>query len=152
IGVLWLALAAMCGWTLLFSLAQWALAFAVFWGVIAAVGSRAWYTGARHPGLDPRVGGSIGGAPARFWFVWTAIRTIFDRAKHELSTAGNRLLAPAWPTVVEIVEVILPALFILVALYAAVPGAAQELSPLEAARGAGPAIRLVTPITDYEIA
>ena len=38
------------------------------------------------------------------------------------------------------------AAFVAVAIYAVVPGVGQELAPLEAARGAGPAVRVVTPI------
>ena len=58
----------------------------------------------------------------------------------------------AFVDVDDAVLVGLVALVVLVATYAVVPGVAQELAPLEAPRGARPAVRVVPPIAQFQIA
>ncbi len=164
LAVVWLALAALTGWPGLFTASQVTLVLTIMCGVTAAVETRSWYAAARHPWLDPWFLEVQGCALALYCLICGAVRWTFEWVAEERAEfvvappapnwfiTGGRLLSPPWPAVDHVIEVLLVALVAVVATYAVVPGVAQELAPLEAARGAGPVVRDVPPIETWQLA
>ncbi len=165
LSVVWLALATLAGWSGLFTASQAALVLTIVCGVTAAVETRPWYAAAAHPWLDPWFLEAQGIALALYCLVRGGVRWTFERLAEERAEfvveppapgwflTGGQLLSPPWPAVDHVIEVALVALVVLVATYAVVPGVAQELAPLEAARSAAaPAVRAVPPIDDWQVA
>jgi hypothetical protein len=72
---LWLVLALLTGWAVVFTGAQVAAVLAVFAGVLAGVGARDWYVAARHPWLDPWFLQAQGLALAGFCLVLGVVRS-----------------------------------------------------------------------------
>ncbi|MEX2112460.1 MAG: hypothetical protein WD845_04705, partial [Pirellulales bacterium] len=164
LAAVWLALSFVTSWAGVFTASQIAAVLAIFAGVTAAVETRDWYTAAAHPWLDPWFLAAEGVALAFFALVMGGVRWIFSRIAARRAefvielpppawyAVGDRLLNAPWPAVDRVLQVVLVVVFVAVAIYAAVPGVGQELAPLEAARGAAAAVRVVTPIDDFEIA
>ncbi len=164
LALVWLGLAIVSGWASAFAASQLATALAIFLGVTAAAETRAWYTAAAHPWLDPWFVEAHGIAFSLYTLVLGSVRWLCGRVADQRDeeviespaplwyVRGAKLLHAAWPGVDQVLQVGLVTLFVAVAVYAVVPGAGQELAPLEAARGAGPAIRVVAPIENFQIA
>jgi hypothetical protein len=164
LAVIWLAVAIFRSWAVVFSVSQIATVLAIFVGVVAAVETREWYAAAAEPWLDPWFlagqGIALGLYVLAFGVVrWKYAQVAAARAEHviegpapALFARGQKLLDAPWPSVDRSLLVVLASLFVAVAIYAVVPGAGQELGPLEAPRGAGPAVRVVAPLEDFEIA
>ncbi len=164
LAAVWLALSLVTSWAGVFTASQIAAVLAIFAGVTAAVETRDWYTTAAHPWLDPWFLAGQGVALALFALVMGCVRWMFSRIAARRAefvielpppvwyAVGDRLLNAPWPAVDRVLQVVLVAVFMAVAIYAVVPGVGQELAPLEAARGAGAAVRVVTPIDDFKVA
>jgi hypothetical protein len=155
----WFLLAALDASPSFFTASQAALVLAIASGVIIAVELREWYQSAAHPWLDPYFVQGLGIVLAAYCVAfglarWAFGRAIANRAEQVVDTrrrgwldALSSLFDPPWPTVDRVVEVVVIGLLLLVAIYAASPGIAQELSPTQAAGD-----RVVTPIEQFEIA
>jgi hypothetical protein len=143
LAAVWLCLAFLVGWRLLVTASQLAAVFAVLCGVTAGVESRAWYGAVPRPWLDPWFLEAQGIALAVYCLVVHTMRSWFR---------GGAKPQAVWMHVDHVVLMGLVALVVLLATYAVVPGVAQELAPLEAPRGAGPAVRVVPPIERFQIA
>jgi len=164
LAAVWLALALITGWAGIFTLSQLAMVAAIFVGVTAVVEEREWYTAARLAWLDPWFVAAQGSALAAFAAVMGGIRWFFrriaDRRNEEVIeppapawyAVGDRLLNAPWPAVDRVVRAGVATAFVATSIYAAWPGAGQELTPLESARGTAPAVRVVTPLAAFQIA
>jgi hypothetical protein len=157
LGGVWLVLAALAVSPGLFSAAQVVMVLAILCGVTAAVKTRAWYAVSPHPWLDPWFLEAQAIALAAYCLVLTAIRWAIARwsARRPESAsdvvparlaAGAQLLNTPWPAVDRVVTVATIAVTVLIAIYAILPGAAQELSPTQVVGD-----RVVTPIQTFEI-
>jgi hypothetical protein len=159
LGGVWLVLAALLDSRAAFTASQIAIIGAILCGVTAAVETRTWYTSARHPWLDPRFLEAQGIALAAYCAVLTGIRWLIGRGlanggDQQLANpwarplaASDRLINPPWPAVDQVVSNGVVAITVLVAAYAVLPGAAQELTPTQVAGD-----RVVTPIEQFQIA
>jgi hypothetical protein len=143
LAVIWLVLGALGRWPVLLIASQAALVLAIMCGVTAAVENREWYLAARHPWLDPWFLEAQGIALVGYCLLMIAVRRQWNKVSNS-DAAG-------WP-IAKTVEIGLVLLLAAIATYAVLPGAAQELEPLEAARGTAPAVRVVTPIENFEMA
>ncbi|MGE3244421.1 MAG: hypothetical protein AB7I57_25385, partial [Pirellulales bacterium] len=164
VAAVWLALALLTGWASIFTLSQLAVVSAIFLGVTAAVEGRDWYAATRFAWLDPWFIAAQGIALAAFAAAMGGVRWFFrriaDRRNEQVIeppapawyAIGERLLNAPWPAVDRVVRAGAATVFVALALYAVWPGMAQELAPLEAARGTASAERVVTPIAAYQIA
>lgn len=164
LAAVWLGLALLTSWARIFTFSQAATVLALFVAVTAGLESREWYAAAHFPWLDPRFVATQGVALATFALVMGGVRWLFqrfaDRRNEEVIeppapawyAVGERLLNAPWPAVDRVVRAGVVVAFVALAIYAVVPGIGQELAPLEAARGAGAAVRVVAPISQYQLA
>jgi hypothetical protein len=142
----WLVLSAVARWPVLGIASQVALVMAIVCGVTAAVETSDWFIVARHPWIAPWFLEAQGIALAGYCLAMQLVR------QRWATVAKPRVLElPMDWSVERVVEVGLVVLLAGVAIYAVTPGAAQELEPLQAARGNAPAVRVVTPIEDFQI-
>ncbi len=155
----WFVLAALVVSPALFTASQVGVVFAIICGVTAAVETREWYTITRHAWLDPWFLEALGIALSAYCLVLSAVRWILARGSirgddsvvavppRRWRCISARLLDPPWPPVDRVVSVLIAALVLLIATYAVLPGAAQELSPTQVVGD-----RVVSPIEQFEIA
>jgi hypothetical protein len=158
LAILWMMLSVLGSWQGLFAASQVALVLGVFCGVTSGVETRAWYTAATHPWLDPWFLEAQGIALAGYVMAVATFREVLTQSAKRQSqyviepptpawrSAGEELLNPRRLAIDHVVQCGIVALLLIVATYAAAPGAAQELSPTEAA-GA----RVVPPIEQFEV-
>lgn len=155
----WLLIAVLTKFAAIFTAAQAAAVFAILCGVTAAVEARAWYVESPRPWLHPWFLEAQGIALAAYCFVLSCLRWAFGRwsrrdgeqggssTQSNWANVGARLLDPPWPTVDHIESLAVVFVMALIAVYAVMPGVAQELSPV-AAIGSHAA----APIEQFEIA
>jgi len=156
----WLILAALAESPALFTASQVGIVLAILCGVTAAVETRPWYASARRPWLDPWFLEAQGIGLAIYCLVLNAVRwgigrelardedaNVIDipRPPRWLATAA-RLLDPPWPAANRVVSISIAAILALIATYAVLPGAAQELSRTEVVGS-----RVVSPIEQFQI-
>ena len=131
-----------------FSAFKACLAVAVWFGVASRLEVRDWFRASVHPWLDPWTITAEGIALTLFCLGWFVVRG--------WSSALRRFEPPQGGTPASRVETALLRLVLVactaVAVYAALPGVAQELSPRLAMPGATFATRVVPPIAEFEIA
>jgi hypothetical protein len=130
LSVTWCALAWMFGSAALFSAFQAALAFTVAFAVVSGIERTAWSESLTYLWIDPWTLQLQGIALSLIGILWTIVR-LFLRQRNVGSFAptSTRLLFPPWPSVDRIITWLLLVLLLGLSLYAALPGAAQELSP-----------------------
>lgn len=118
----------------LFTAFQIGLATAVCTAVLSRVATYDWYQSAERPWFDPWFRQAIGVALAAYALVWHAVRYAAGRVRlsQGISRRLNELLNPPWPGFDRLCELSVAVLVVLMAIYAAVPGTGQELSPLDA--------------------
>ena len=159
LAVAWLILAALAESPALFTAAQVGIVLAILCGVTAAVEPRAWYTSARHPWLDPWFLEAQGIGLAAYCLVLNAVRwgigrglardedaNVIETPRPRWLASTGRLLDSPWPAVDRVVSIGIAAVLALIATYAVLPGAAQELSPTEVVGS-----RVVSPIEQFQI-
>lgn len=147
LAVVWYGMAWLVSQQPLAIAAQVATVLAILCSVTAGVEGREWFTSAAHPWLDPWFLELQGIALAAYCLLVGGIRW-----SGRLPVLPSTAAMPRSLTIDGGLRIGLVVLLALVAVYAVVPGVAQELAPLEAARGSGPAVRLVPPIEQFEIA
>jgi hypothetical protein len=146
----WLAVSLLSKNRVAFVVSQIAVVIAIFWGVVAGVEGREWYAAGARPWLDPWFLEAQGVAMAGYCLICGALRMVARwRAKPQ---AVEGAFWDVRPGVDHVLEAALVVLLVLVSCCAAWPGVAQELSPLERARGAATATRVVAPIEAFELA
>ena len=155
----WLVLAVLAASPELFTVSQIVVVIAILCGVTSIMETHDWYAATHHPWLDPWFLEAQGIALAAFCLVLSAIRwfvcgsSIIGVADSATSTVASwrstaaRYLNPPWPATDRVVSALLVVLLCMVAVYAAMPGAAQELSPTTTAH-----TRVVTSIEHFEMA
>ncbi len=163
LAIVWLAAAVLLLNPVVFTASQVVAVTAIFWAVVAALQGRAWYAAAAFSWLDPWFLETLGLALAGYCLAAAALREassfrqiratpvqeeVEDSEAPRLSSRITR--CPPWMERVS--EAAVVALVIVIGWYAAIPGAAQELMPLEAARGNARAVRVVAPIETFELA
>ncbi len=142
----WLVLALLAGWAALFTAFQAALSASVLFGVVGVVRQQPWAGDLRLAWLDPRSLQAQGIALAVLSLAWTMLRILVgrfskpsERAADDVSAgleirptfAGrmSRLLFPDWPSCDRVLTYVVLSLLVVLSIYAALPGAAQELTP-----------------------
>jgi hypothetical protein len=145
IAAVWLVLATLFTSSALFTVSQLALVFAILCGVTSVVESRAWYAEAAHSWLDPWFLEAQGIAIAAYCLLMTGVRTLLTRSrnnpvaefaknseglKKNLNSGESSYVGlQSWFEVDRVMAVVITAVMAMVAVYAVVPGVAQELSP-----------------------
>lgn len=179
LSIIWCALAWMLRSWKLFTAFQAALTCSVVFAVATWIRTRPWAAGPREIWLDPWSWQLQGIALSLLGLGWTAVRIGLKRLENKYSgevatmpggpTARTpsrtwladmrQLLSPPWPACDRVVGWLVLLALVTIAVYGAVPGVAQELSPralavdLEIARGvAVPATgRVVPALVHFEI-
>ena len=140
LAVVWAAIAWATGWRPLWTLVQAALAASAVFAAVARLEHEAWFREARDPWLDPWTLETLGIALAALGLAWVAARFAVKRASARRPLAGRLgraadVLASPWLLGDRAVTAALLGLVVLLAGYAAVPGARQELAPRRPPRG-----------------
>jgi hypothetical protein len=157
LAVVWLTLSSVSPWQQLFTAFQIAMIAALFCVVTAQLESRSWYAAATRPWIDPWFLQTQGVAFALFCLAWKgttlgAIRLFAGSGQDETSPSWRRGLHALEDTatlpVIRFLEAAIVLLALALAIYAAAPGIAQELAPLDRP---GLATRVVPPASDFEV-
>ncbi len=148
----WLVLALLAGSAALFTAFQIALTASVLFGVVAVVRHQKWAGDLRLAWLDPWSLQAQGIALALLSLAWMILRIVVGRFSKPSESAGStpmqaddgsagleirptfdaraaRLLFPDWPSCDRVVTYLVLLLLVVLSIYAALPGAAQELAP-----------------------
>ena len=130
----WAALAWLVVARGLFGASQAALAGAVALAVAAWLEARPWFGDAPVRWLDPRVLQAEGIALSLLGLAWIGlrlgVRSLAEaRPKDPRLGTARRLLEPPWPTFDRLTSWAAVAVLVVLSVYGAMPGAAQELSP-----------------------
>lgn len=160
--IIWATLAYLANSQVLMTTCQLAGALTIFCAVAAAVETREWYVASARPWLDPWFLQAQGVALAIYCLAtngahWALARLGTADDEQSVESGGTtwhgqlqRLLNPQWATVDQVLAMALLVLLVLVAVYAALPGVAQELAPINAANGALAGQRVVQDIETYQ--
>jgi hypothetical protein len=138
LSLVWLALATVTGWPLVWTLLQVGLSLAAVFGTATVLEKQPWFGESPRPWLDPRTLSAAGIALAALNLAWTAIRGVCRWASEETpprawAVQAQRLLTTPWLAVDRVVSGGLVVLLVAIGCYAALPGALLELSPRLAA-------------------
>ncbi len=185
----WLVLALLVGSAILFAAFQAALSASLLFAVVGVVRQQPWAADLRLAWLDPWSLQAQGIALALLGLAWTMLRIVVGRFSKPSERAGSalaqadanevsagleirptgirptfarhaaQLLLRGWPSFDRVVTYVVLSLLVLLSIYAALPGAAQELAPrnlaaklegisLDAAAEAG---RVVSAVSHFEL-
>lgn len=159
LGLVWLMLAVLNESAVFFTASQLGLVLAIFCGVTAVVEKREWYAMSPRPWLDPWFIEVQGIALAFYCLLrsgmsWWLERGLHDRNGDVLATppprwrrVALRMIQPPWPAVDDCAAMVVAVLLLIIAVYAVLPGAAQELSSTQTVGS-----RVVAAIGNFEIA
>ncbi|MGI9457581.1 MAG: hypothetical protein ACR2NU_13535, partial [Aeoliella sp.] len=148
LAALWLVVAVLRRSPAWFTAFQAVLAVAVGWTAISIVENEAWFAQATYPWLDPWFIAALAIALGGYCLIWIAARlAIASRS----STSAEGILNPPWLAFDRGLQIAVFALFGLLAIYAAIPGVAQELAPIEQAATAAGAVRDVPTASQFAI-
>lgn len=160
LSLVWLALTLVLNSMIFFAAFQVALAAALVCGVTTQLETRSWYTASRAPWLDPWFLQALGIAIALYCLAWHGVRFALGRteaiemnldSQQDAESALHRLCGMLNSQPVTFDRLCQSAVFILlmaIAIYAAVPGIAQELSVGDRP---GMAARVVQPASNFEV-
>lgn len=157
LAVVWLALSWLMRWPWLFTAFQAALSAAVAVGVTARLESEAWFQSAERPRLDPWNLQAQAVALAVLALGWIAVRIAAARwIKPAEKQTLALLLNPTWPAFDRVMNVLLLLAMVALAIYGALPGVAQELTPRNLAlelsgQPISTAGRIVPPLSAFEL-
>lgn len=162
LAVVWLLLSLLLESAPIFTASQVAITGAIVCGITAIIQTREWYAAARHPWLDPWFLAAQGIALSAHCLLLSGTRWLLGRTANGAEAVDSptsaalltrtkksltRALNPPWPSVDDIVAVAVATITLLIAIYAVLPGAAQELSPTQIVGQ-----RIVTPIEQFQVA
>ncbi len=125
VAVVWLVVACLNRWPVLFTAFQAALALAVVFATVAGIDHRPWFIAARHPWGDPWTIQIIGIALVLLSGAWVAVRLFMRRT--EIGKKADNLLNPPWPTLDRILAWVLFGVTVVLALCGTWPGVLREL-------------------------
>ena len=150
---LWMIRAGRSGSAPWFGATQAAVTWAAVFLVAAVLGRRDWYPRSSLPWLDPRMIQAQGLALGLLSLGWIGVRLAIRR-RAKTSPVLGRLVDPPWPAFDRLPRAVVVGLMVMLAVYAAVPGVAQELTPHDVAArllGTDAPGRVVPPLAAFEI-
>lgn len=156
LATLWLALSIVSPWRQLFTACQITILAALFCAVTAQLEARSWYAAAARPWIDPWFLQTQGVAFALLCLAWQGCAiawsvTASSRRGETPPSWRHRIHAPPNVAILPVMRILEPVVILLalaLAIYAAAPGIAQELAPLDRA---GLTTRVVPPASNFEI-
>ncbi|MGE3405438.1 MAG: hypothetical protein AB7I37_01410 [Pirellulales bacterium] len=144
LAAIWLVLALLAADALLFAAFQAAVSAGMAFLVAAGLARQAWFVESAYPWLDPWTLAAVGIALGLLSLAFLAARLVLRRLSSAADEADSRfalqrMLANPW-SVDRLLSGLALADFLFLAVYAGLPGVAQELSPRIAASAAEPRI------------